>query len=382
MSIMRRWTHWLRPVAFLAAFALLLVAAASAPAGALPIYAAREKMACTNCHVDPSGGGLRTAFGFEYLRNRHSMTAESRWADLPEDQPELAPKLPVGGDLRLLYDALHQRTKEGFPSELSTFFRMQGAFYLSYAPIERLRAYYNQDVNGVRDLWAMVNGALPGKGYVRIGTFRPPYGLRLEDHTIYQRDDLPRAVSVLGYDPRTPDAGIELGWIRTNAFAQASLTNGAGPSFDSDRNKAFTARAGRFHGPLLTGVTVRLDSQGAAAVTERRRFGAYGTLTPHPNVVVLGAIDLGEDEAGGAMTRSLLGWGEADCFFSRDARLRLRYEFLDLDRDQEFADSERYTVEGDWMPMPFATLRLSFRFTSNEQTSDLEELVGLWHLYF
>ena len=30
---------------------------------ALPIYAGQERMLCASCHVDPSGGGLRTAFG-------------------------------------------------------------------------------------------------------------------------------------------------------------------------------------------------------------------------------------------------------------------------------------------------------------------------------
>jgi hypothetical protein len=250
----------------------------------------------------------------------------------------------VGGDVRLLYDALHQRTKEGFPSEVSTFFRMQGAFYLSYAPIERVRAYYNQDVNGVRDLWAMVSGALPGRGYVRAGAFRPPYGLRLEDHTIYQRDDLAQAVSVLGYDPRTPDAGIELGWTRTSAFAQASLPNGAGPSFDSDRNKAFTARLGRFHGPLLAGVTVRLDSQGAAAATERRRFGAYGTLTPHPDLVSSGRSTSARTSAAGRDPFAPRGAGRL--FFS-GTRVSGSPEFLDLDATRS-SPTPALHDRGDW----------------------------------
>jgi len=361
----------------------LLLFSGSARALALPIYAARERMACVNCHVDPSGGGLRNAFGFDYLRNRHAMSPESCWPDLPEEQPELAPKLPVGGDLRVLYDLLHRRTEEDFPSEVSSFFRMQGSFYLSYAPIEQVRAYYNQDVNGVRDLWAMVS-AMEGAAYVRIGAFRLPYGLRLDDHTIYQRDDLPAPVSVLGFDPRTPDAGIEGGWIKPRWFAQAALTNGSGPSFDANREKAVTGRIGGWQGPLMAGVTAHYDRDpgSGGALIERLRFGTYGTLSAHPNVVLLGAFDLGEDEIGGAITRSLLAWGEADYFLGREARFRLRYEFLDQNRDFEFADSERYTIETDWTPLPFNTLRVSYRFTSNENVSDLEEIVGLWHFHF
>jgi hypothetical protein len=340
-------------------------------------------MACINCHVDPSGGGLRNALGFDYMRNRHGMTAESLWPDLPEEQPELAPNLPVGGDLRVLYDALHQRTQEDFPSEVSSFFRMQGSVYLSYAPIEQVRGYYNQDMNGVRDLWAMVN-AFEGAGYARVGAFRLPYGFRLDDHTIYEREDLPALVSVLGFDPRIPDAGVEVGWIKPRLFAQAALTNGSGPSFDSNREKAFTGRVGGWYGPLFAGVTGHLNRAPGTGggLLDRLRYGTFGSLSAHPDIVLLGALDLGEDEIGSDITRSLLAWGEADYFYRRDGRLRLRYEFLDQDRDFEFADSERYTVEADWTPLPFNTLRVSYRFTSNESVSDLEEILALWNLHF
>ncbi len=381
-----------QPLLAIAAFFWLI--GAGAPAAALPIYAARERMACINCHVDPSGGGLRNAFGFEYLRNRHALTPESRWPDLPEDQPELAPKLPVGGDLRILYDALHDRTKGGFPSEVSSFYRMQGAFYLSYAPIEQVRAYYNQDMNGVRDLWAMIRssgGDKGGGGYLRIGAFRPPYGLRLDDHTVYERDG-PPAYSVLGFDPRIPDAGVEGGWIHPRLFAQAALTNGSGPGFDPDRGKAFTARLGGWEGPALAGVTMRFERSGVDTKTDHRRFGVYGALSALQDVVLMGALDLGEDERNSALDRSLFAWGEGDYFFQRAARLRLRYEFLDQNRDFEFGDSERYVAELDWTPLPFNTLRVSYRFTSNEaqlgsqgQTiplPDIEEVFGFWHFHF
>jgi hypothetical protein len=319
------------------------------------------------------------------------MTPESRWPDLPEEQPELAPKLPVGGDIRILYDALHDRTQtRSFPSEVSSFFRMQAAFYLSYAPIEQVRAYYNQDATGVRDLWAMLRG-IPGGGYVKIGAFRLPYGLRLDDHTIYERDG-PPAWSVLGFDPRTPDAGVEVGWIKPNLFGQAALTNGSGPNFDPDRNKAFTGRAGGWYGPLLTGLTVHLESEGSGPVVERRRFGAYGGVSAHPDILFLGAFDLGEDERGRDLARSLFAWGEANYFYEREARFRVRYEFVDQDRDFEFADSERYAIEGDWTPIPFSTLRVSYRFTSNEARegpqgetialADIEEILAVWHFHF
>jgi hypothetical protein len=218
---------------------------------------------------------------------------------------------------------------------------------------------------------------LPGGIYVRAGSFRLPYGLRLDDHTIYERVDVGAPYSVLGYDPRLPDTGIEVGLITTAAMAQAALTNGSGASFDPDRNKAFTARVAHWIGPALIGASVNLDSDGTSTVTERLRYGGYATWNPFPDLALLGALDLGEDEMAKDMTRLLLAWAEADYFFRRAARFRLRYEFLDRDRDEEYADSERYTIEGDWIPFPFTTFRLGYRFTSNEDTADREEVIGL-----
>ncbi len=362
--------------------AVLAAAAVSTAATALPIYAARERLLCASCHVDPSGGGLRTALGFSYLRNRHAFTPETRFGPLPAVQPEIVDNLTVGGDMRVLYDALHERRAgSNFPSELSSFFEMQASFAISYAPSDQVRLYYNQDIERVRDVWAQV-GNIPGGAYVRVGSFRLPYGLRLDDHTIYERDDLPQAVSVLGYDPRLPDVGFEFGVVRTSLMAQAALTNGSGPGFDPDRNKAFTSRVVAWTGPALLGASVHLDSDGASPATERLRYGGFAILNPLPELVLLGAVDLGEDEVGGDLNRLLLAWAEADYFYERLARFRLRYEFLDRDRDQEYADSERYTIEGDIIPFPFATFRLGYRFTSNEDVPDREELIGLVSVSF
>ena len=351
------------------------------PAATMPIYAARERLLCTSCHVDPSGGGLRNSLGFSYLRNRHAFTTEMRFGQLPAEQPEIVSNLPVGGDVRVLYDALSRRHASGsFPNDVSSFFRMQGSFYLSYAPSDQVRLYYNQDLDGVRDVWAQL-GNLPAGGYVRAGAFRLPYGLRMDDHTIYARDDLQVPVNVLGYDPRQPDVGLEFGVIRPSLIAQAAITNGSNLSFDSDRNKAFTARGMGLVGPALFGASVHLDSDGQSPSTERLRYGGFATVNPLLDLVLL-AIDLGDDELGGTTTPILLAWAEADYFYERLARFRLRYEFLDQNRDEEFADSERYTVEGDLIPFPFAAVRLSYRFTSNEDELDIEELIGMVSVSF
>ena len=344
---------------------------------ALPIYAGRERMLCASCHVDPSGGGLRTAFGFDYLRNRHKLVPDDRFPELPTKQPEIVDKLPVGGDLQVLYDALGRRHTEGsFPNAVSSFFRMQGSFYISYAPIDQVRLYYNQDVNGTRDLWGKIG--LPRDTYLRIGSFRVPYGLRMDDHSITEREDLQAPYHVYSYDVRTPDVGVEVGVVKREYYAQAALQNGGGSGgFDGDRNKAFTARYVRFYGPVMNGLSIHLDSDGQDPATEHLRYGTFATVSLTDELLFLGALDLGEDEVRSDLTRILLAWGEASYFTPWDVRFLGRYEFLDRDREAEFADSERYTIGADWVPYPFTTLTGYYRFTSNESEPDLEEIVAV-----
>jgi hypothetical protein len=58
------------------AVALILGLAAFAaprPAIALPAYAQQTGLACGRCHVNPAGGGARTAFGNAFAANGHKV---------------------------------------------------------------------------------------------------------------------------------------------------------------------------------------------------------------------------------------------------------------------------------------------------------------------
>ena len=59
-------------VALILAFAAF---AATRPAVALPAYAQQTGLACGRCHVNPAGGGPRTAFGNAFLANGHKVAS-------------------------------------------------------------------------------------------------------------------------------------------------------------------------------------------------------------------------------------------------------------------------------------------------------------------
>jgi mono/diheme cytochrome c family protein len=46
------------------------------PADALPAYAQQTGLACGRCHVNPAGGGARTAFGNAFAANGHKVPSK------------------------------------------------------------------------------------------------------------------------------------------------------------------------------------------------------------------------------------------------------------------------------------------------------------------
>jgi hypothetical protein len=76
--------------------ALMASSLASRTVKALPIYAQRTGFACGQCHVNPSGGGPRTAFGRAFAANGHRLPGRSRRRDRSESREDYGPGYGYG----------------------------------------------------------------------------------------------------------------------------------------------------------------------------------------------------------------------------------------------------------------------------------------------
>ena len=56
----------------------LVAFAAPRSASALPAYAQQTGLACGRCHVNPAGGGARTAFGKAFAANGHAVPSKAK----------------------------------------------------------------------------------------------------------------------------------------------------------------------------------------------------------------------------------------------------------------------------------------------------------------
>jgi hypothetical protein len=377
------------------------------PGRSTPLYAARTGLACANCHFDPNGGGPRNAFGFAYAKNRHSTDSETEGMfkdlDLTNKVSEQLP-LYFGVNSRLM--ALADDASDP-PDGVDRFgfFSMETQLHMAFQPHPRLTLVYTTDGFGTelvggtrvtREAWGMLG--LGANHYLRAGVFRPPFGLRMDDHTVATRNgntefQIPRAF-VLPYDPRISDQGVEIGGTRGEWQGRLAYTNGSSFVLSGGPDPRLHAQA--FSGKLvyadekyqvgLSGYDEWVPANGVESVVRASRWGTY-VLTRRGNVSLLGEVVAGTDKlsssAAGAPYEDVnkLGWFvEGDYQANRACNFRLRYNRLEGYRTGEEDERDQsaysqYALEGEVVPVPFAEIRWTLRLLDPVAEKDISGTV-------
>ena len=380
------------------AISILLVcapfAALVAPRGAqtVPLYAARNGLACGTCHFDPNGGGPRNEFGFTFAKNRHSQEPEPEgaWKDLNLTN-RVGEAMPVYFGVNQRFMTLTNTTVKSDSVDRFGFFNMENAIHIAFQPHPRLTLVYTDDwfasvANAAtprqREAWGMIGG-LPFESYLRAGRFRVPVGLRMDDHTVATRAGFLDFVggTFLPYDPRLPDMGLEVGAERAGVFGRAAYTNGRANTLGQDPYAETKALKLGYRTPRFeTAASIYDDyarTRPAGVIDMRQtRWGLYG-LTHWRELALLGEVAAGTDQeaTGGTptvpyvptiKTNSLAWWAELDYAVSRSLNVRTRFDYMVTDRSsdpvvRDATTFSRFAIEGEWVPVPFAELRLALR---------------------
>jgi hypothetical protein len=357
-----------------AAGAALLAAALAAPALAEPAIAVRTGYACSQCHVNRSGGGMRTSFGSLYGQ----LTMPSRllrWREggnlLPAD-PEA--RFAVGGDGRFAYVAVNAEEAE----DVGSFEVNEANLYLEARLIPgRLSVYLDETVGpggaSARELFGLYSFR-KHRAYVKAGKFLPPHGWRLPDDEAFIRQGT-------GFTYSAPDTGVEVGVEPGRWTAHLALTNGAAGGSDDDRSKKVTATAVRRFGKGRVGLSASDNVTGGVTSTVAGLFGgaSFGRLA------LLAEGDWGEVKDGAGSTERLLAYFEVDVLLARGLNLKLSHDWIDPDRDVGTDARTRDTLALEYVPIPFVQLRWAARFRdgppqvpgSRDDSVELE-----LHLYF
>lgn len=323
----------------------LLLALAAVSARAEPYLAVREGLTCSGCHVSPTGGGMRNAFGNAYAQERLPMQPlADAGADLWTGSVMNRFGIGANGRVSARYtDRSEEDDALGFAVDRVNVY---GSARLN----EHVLLYVDQQVapggSGNREAWVKIGWR---ELYLRAGRMFLPFGWRLEDNDAFIRRET-------GVTMEQGDDGVEVGWTTGRFDTQLAVTNGNGGGAEVDDGKLVTGRFAWIAGPVQLGVSgYRNDTD----TIDRTMGGVFGGLRTGP-VGWLAEYDRIDDS--GDMTADTdggVGLLEADWLIAPGNNLKVSVEMQHFEGDLE--DRFRYSLVYELFPWPFTQLRVGFR---------------------
>jgi len=327
--------------------AVMLVAGSQAHAE--PYLAAQMGLKCGMCHVNPTGGGMRSVFGNTFAQT----TLAAKRIGAPEDlwTGQVMKFLSVGGNARANYnwqDAPHQKGTNEFDVE-------EARAYLDFGVIpNRLSVYLDQrfalgnstNLEANIRYWVKENTL-----YVKAGRMYLPFGYRFEDDNSFVR-------ALSGINMQAPDEGVEVGLESGNWTAQLAVSNGAGGGVENDAGKQVVTRVEFVQSKWRAGASVLYNDTDLGARTGAGAFGAFN-LGP---VTLLGEVDyIDDDSIGVDGTQLMATLAEADWKVAQGHNVKLTYEWLEPNDDVDEDEQTRASLLYEWSPIQFVQIRAGVR---------------------
>jgi hypothetical protein len=340
---------------------ILFLALLSSAVYAEPYFAVQQGVKCVACHVNPTGGGMRNAFGNTWART--VLPAQTLASKAGEDwSGELNRFVGIGANLRAsgtYVDTPNQKSQSAFDLD-------EGRLYLELKAIEdRLSIYLDQRVapGGSGNLEAY--GRYWSKNhdwYVKAGQMYLPYGLRLEDDSAFVRQ-------VPGINFDTPDRGVEVGLETTHMSAQFAVTNGSPQSSEDDQGKQYSARAEYVSSVWRMGASYSFNDADAG---ERQLAGIFAGLRTGP-IAWLAEVDhVSDDGFADGKRQQRVGLLEADWRVRQGHTLKITAEYFEPDDDVDEDEQVRYSAVYEYTPIQFLQLRTGVRVYDGIPQNDLQ----------
>lgn len=359
---------------------LVAAAIATAPkARAEPYLAQREGFRCSQCHVNRTGGGKRTDFGYQYglthLRTFSTAGAGDEVATSPlaawrTIDPRPTDTISLGMDLRLSSAVV-------FANELHQGFESREAnLYVEANLSPNILLYLDTSVAQgsveSREALILVTG---GPISLKAGYLLLPFGLRLwGDQEFIRRET--------GFNFAAPDLGVEVGYESGPYALYVAASNGSN-GVDSDNWKKFSGTAELKSRYARVGLSGSMNKTRTRSV---RMVGTYAGVTLG-RLSVLGEVDLLATgyTAQDTTVNGLVGYAEAAFLVRRGLSARVGYGFHDPDLDQQ--KDQRLNVRAglDFYPVPFLGLALHYNVGQSvpqDEIGNADTLTGELHVFF
>jgi len=334
---------------------------------------------------------MRNLAGLTYGRDQLPIRSWQQEYGLDDFSTLLTSFMSYGLDFRFLY--FYQR-KDKPDTTRTSFFPMQADVYLNLNISKKVSVFVNPAFGPFQryEIFGIAK-ILPSNGYLKLGRFTVPYGLRLDDHTSYVRDATPFRNNT------GQQTGIEAG-ISPGPFGLlAAVTNGTAVAAERAINvaKAFIFRADwrESIGPLnfLVGGSSYTQVTGSENL---HLLSGFGSVSWNGNLTVIGDV---ERISGNSTLMSTSGERgmlytegdeikqfavliEADIQILQGLDLKFLYDFFDPNTEFKTGTAKRYSVGFEFFPISGVEVRPLVRRTNDtvvhRNTTDLHVLV---HFY-
>jgi hypothetical protein len=356
----------------------------------LPRFALRMGGQCADCHVNPTGGELRNKGGFHFERNVLPMFSAHK--DFKMDD-QIGENIFFGIDYRMQY-LYSQSIKK------TDFQKMNATFYTNVKVDDKVDIYGSYDF--INQFWEAYGVAhfLPNNGYIKVGSYSPNYGVRIDDHTAYTRGgDLGFITNTsmgLIFQPGYTETGIEIGeYFSDFVFLTASVGNphyGFAPTdpaiFRDD--PAYTASlqitpviANKV--PLLIGGSYSTfkGTIGPLIPKTHTKVNMYGGFLGFGigNFTLIGEYDIANNlNAENIDATALMVKGNYQIVKGLEAVVR--YDRFDPNKDVSKDELSRWLFGFEFYPYSFIEVRPQYRIQNENPSIDNNSFVLQFHFYY
>lgn len=354
-----------------------------------PRFAAYTGDKCGDCHVNPSGGSMRTEWGTKYAEQDLQMDMFRKLSAKMEFSPKLTKNISIGGDVRIA----HSDNDNKISTAANKFLAMEGNIYINAKINEKLSVFVSSGLQSVEapvknEFYGLLSNISPAKIYFQAGKFSPTFGIRIPDHRAYQR-------LYLLNTPYDADAGLLLGISPGDFNMNLAVFNGLSVDFfDTDLNKMFVASADytfhfsedRIHLNLGTSFYNnpfrKADPDGVKMDANQKSFNGFTKIGFFDRVAVLGEVDFIENQETGIFRRGMYNFGELSIRVAKGVELRGQYEMRDKDRDVVDDEVKRISAGFALFPMQGMEVESMIRFVTETPQVDNNEYQVMFHFYF
>ena len=325
-----------------------------------PYLAIRTGLKCMICHVNPAGGGKRTAYGQIY--GQTTMPAKPSSGLLTE---VVSRHLDVGGDLRTsaTYSINPEEDDEfEFDTERATLY-IEGKL----VP-DRLTFYLDQRFapgTSNREAWLMYQTEKKD-WFLKAGSFYLPYGLRLEDDSAFIRE-------FTGVSFNNTDDGVMFGNDMGPWSTRLSITNGTNGGAEDNTNKQASLRVAYIKPKWRAGFSGNTNK--GSEGNSRNMYNIFGGIRLW-EIDFMAEFDWVTDsfEDSRDISQEIL-FLEGNWEFMKGHNAKLTYEFLDPDNKVSEDQRNRTSLIWEFTPITMTQLRLGTRIAdgipqSNDQNTD------------